>query len=295
MLFIDNKYTRWYYAIVEKAQKRASTKKQAKELLGYVEQHHIIPECFYIVRVRKGKPGWLTGNCNLAENLVFLTAKEHYLCHQLLVRMTSGRSLFLMQAALNLMSNKTRSKYKVTSWQYEYAVSGRSAAMKKLWANPEFYQKSCQQKKDLWKNKEWVAKHPTKNANFLNKTHSDETKLKISRANKGRKFTEEHKNNLKKAAQFRPSRSEESRKKTSLALKGRPLSEAHKEKLNEIRNKPEYRELVSKQFKGKPKSQEQKEKISKATTGRKLSPEIIAKRAETKRIKRLLENEANLK
>jgi hypothetical protein len=36
MIFIDNKYTRWYYNIVNNAKSRIPT--------GYTEKHHIIPK-----------------------------------------------------------------------------------------------------------------------------------------------------------------------------------------------------------------------------------------------------------
>jgi 5-methylcytosine-specific restriction endonuclease McrA len=53
--FLDNKYSRWYYAIIVNAQARISD--------GYTENHHIIPKCL--------------GGSNLKENLVNLTACEH--------------------------------------------------------------------------------------------------------------------------------------------------------------------------------------------------------------------------
>lgn len=65
MIFISNKYTHWYYNIITRAQSRTLT--------GYSERHHIIPKC-------------LGGN-DTNDNLVRLTAREHFICHRLLVRM----------------------------------------------------------------------------------------------------------------------------------------------------------------------------------------------------------------
>jgi cellobiose-specific phosphotransferase system component IIA len=65
MIFIDNKYTRWYYNIVTNAKSRIS--------IGYTEKHHIIPKS--------------CGGNNSKNNLVALTAREHFVCHLLLIRM----------------------------------------------------------------------------------------------------------------------------------------------------------------------------------------------------------------
>lgn len=64
MIFIDNKYTRWYYNIVTNAKFRIPT--------GYTENHHIIPKS--------------CGGDNSKNNLVALTAKEHFICHLLLTK-----------------------------------------------------------------------------------------------------------------------------------------------------------------------------------------------------------------
>jgi hypothetical protein len=55
-------------------------------LKKYKERHHIIPEHFFIDRKRKGPPGWLEGNPEDKSNIVYLTPEEHYLAHQLLVK-----------------------------------------------------------------------------------------------------------------------------------------------------------------------------------------------------------------
>nr|QMP83651.1 MAG: hypothetical protein [Caudoviricetes sp.] len=53
----QNKYLKWYLNIIERAIQRASTKRKAKELLGYCEKHHIVPECFFKERTK----GFLMG------------------------------------------------------------------------------------------------------------------------------------------------------------------------------------------------------------------------------------------
>lgn len=81
MIFINNKYTRIYYAIVNCAKIRVTTEK--------TENHHIIPESFYINRIRKGRKGWLEGNPEDPSNKVNLTLHEHFVCHLLLTKMVN--------------------------------------------------------------------------------------------------------------------------------------------------------------------------------------------------------------
>ena len=84
MIFIDNKYTRWYYNIVTTAKSRIP--------LGYTEQHHIIPKS--------------CGGNNSKENLVALTPKEHFICHLLLTKMVNGHDRHLMVYAFHGLKAK---------------------------------------------------------------------------------------------------------------------------------------------------------------------------------------------
>lgn len=44
---LNNKYTIWYNHICQHALMRSTTRKEAKMQLGYVEGHHIIPNCIF--------------------------------------------------------------------------------------------------------------------------------------------------------------------------------------------------------------------------------------------------------
>jgi hypothetical protein len=90
MIFIANRYTHIYFSIIENARSRVLPKDQ------YKETHHIIPRSL--------------GGDNSSDNLVDLTAREHFICHKLLVRMTEGESRGKMAFALVLMSGKRGSK-----------------------------------------------------------------------------------------------------------------------------------------------------------------------------------------
>ena len=87
MIFIDNKYTRWYFNIIAAANSRNISQ------YTYTEIHHIIPKSL--------------GGTNLKNNLVNLTAKEHFVCHRLLTRMTAGAAKRKMVYAQNMMLAKT--------------------------------------------------------------------------------------------------------------------------------------------------------------------------------------------
>jgi len=115
MIYKDNKYTTTYYKIIEKAIGRDNGD-------CYVELHHIIPEAFYEDRKRKGRKGWLSGNPDISTNLVNLTAREHFICHWLLIKMTEGNALNICMYALNGMKrdsdHQERYETKITSRVY---------------------------------------------------------------------------------------------------------------------------------------------------------------------------------
>lgn len=81
VIFINNKYSECYFRIVTRAKSRILDKEV------YSEVHHIIPKSFY---KSNSKTGWLDGNPDTNDNLVTLTAREHFICHVLLLKMTEG-------------------------------------------------------------------------------------------------------------------------------------------------------------------------------------------------------------
>lgn len=84
-MFIENKYTKWYFQIIEHAKQFPVN--------GYSERHHIIPKSL------KGS--------NSKENIVRLTARQHYICHKLLIKMVAGQLRYKMLEALAIFSNNT--------------------------------------------------------------------------------------------------------------------------------------------------------------------------------------------
>jgi hypothetical protein len=67
----------WYYNIISRAISRATAKKDAVVLLGAVERHHILPKSF--------KMGGDKDDANMA----YLSLREHFIVHKLLMRMFS--------------------------------------------------------------------------------------------------------------------------------------------------------------------------------------------------------------
>lgn len=114
MVFITNKYTNWYSSLIDKAKNRTIT--------GYTENHHIIPSSL--------------GGTNDPSNLVKLTAREHFICHLLLTKMTTGNDYYKMSYALHMLSNANnigRGRYIPNSRLYEYSKRLFKEALNNFW------------------------------------------------------------------------------------------------------------------------------------------------------------------
>jgi len=110
MLFENNKYSRWYNSIIQSARERTT-------VLSYSEKHHIIPKSI--------------GGSNLKENLVSLTAREHFICHYLLTKMLTGSAKQKMIYAfwqLANVKNLSQDRYRATNKSYEVAKKLFAAA-----------------------------------------------------------------------------------------------------------------------------------------------------------------------
>lgn len=113
MQFVESKYTHWYYKIVVSAQNRnlsAGT---------YRERHHIIPRS-------------LGGN-NCRDNVVNLTAREHFVCHWLLTKMTVGDAQKKMAYACKRMMHSSgpgQERYRITGRIYEQLKNNLNLILK---------------------------------------------------------------------------------------------------------------------------------------------------------------------
>jgi hypothetical protein len=100
--FQNNKYTRMYFSIIEKAKNR--------EIPTTIERHHVLPKSM--------------GGTNAADNLIELTPKEHFICHRLLPKMCVERTDYRkMRQAEYIMSNMQKKRgvvnFSITSRWYQ--------------------------------------------------------------------------------------------------------------------------------------------------------------------------------
>lgn len=100
MIFIDNKYTKIYFRLIENRKSN-----QLSKALSYCETHHVIPRSL--------------GGSNDENNLVNLTAREHYIAHKLLTKMTVGKNQSKMFWALHRIIHSKNSSFKMNSRNYE--------------------------------------------------------------------------------------------------------------------------------------------------------------------------------
>ena len=108
-LCYQNKHLVWYSNIIQRALLRATTKKAAKKLLGYVEGHHILPRGFDL------------GGEKDKSNYAYLTAREHFICHWLLINsvVDQKHKLSSMFAMYGFQQNNKQQGRRLTSWEYE--------------------------------------------------------------------------------------------------------------------------------------------------------------------------------
>ena len=95
-------YQKLYNKITDTA--RSKNRVRSKEF--YFELHHIIPKC-------------LGGNDN-KENVVFLTPKEHFICHKLLTYIYPNNSNIMFGLQMMMYTHQNSRKLKLSSRDYAY-------------------------------------------------------------------------------------------------------------------------------------------------------------------------------
>lgn len=147
VMFLPNKYTKWYFSIVEQARSRSTEEG---------EVHHIVPSSL--------------GGSNCITNLVKLTFREHFLCHLLLTKMTTGTDRMKMCYALKFMTAKSarQNRHVLSSHSFETVKKLFAEARRNSIHTPESRAKT--------------SASMTGNKNKLGKYHSKETNEKIREA-----------------------------------------------------------------------------------------------------------------
>jgi len=115
-------YEKHYNNLIEKAKRRTLT--------GYYEKHHIFPKCL--------------GGEDSSDNIVNLTPEEHYVAHQLLVKIYNHSSL-VHAAVMMTVSGKNnfhRSKNKLHGWlrrRLQFAAKKRIGKNNSSFGKPWYY------------------------------------------------------------------------------------------------------------------------------------------------------------
>ena len=162
MLFIDNKYTKWYYQIIESAKQNSPS--------GYTEKHHVIPRC-------------MGGNDN-KNNLVKLTARQHFICHLLLTKMIE-KEPYLSKLKYAAILLKSVNGYTISSRLYEQIKSN-------IKQTPEWIEKRTKGFKG--------RTSPTKGKKAWNKGLTKETSDAVRRSSKQPKGGTSWNKGIKKTA-----------------------------------------------------------------------------------------------
>ena len=204
--------------IIERAKDRC--------LEGYSEKHHIIPKCL--------------GGSDSPDNLVRLTAREHFIVHKLLCEIYPNESKLHWAA---FMMAQCKGKHMNSR---DYRISSREYA----WLKENLVVSDEAKKK--------ISESQKGNTYRLGTTHSKETKKKMSQAamgrvspTKGMTFSEEIRERMSKAAKNRDRK---------------PHSEETKRKMSEAWSEKRKDGYVS-PMKGIPRADEVKQKISASKTG----------------------------
>ena len=258
-------YRHVYMCIIAHAKKemglglRPKNKKDKKNFPNqYFEFHHILPKSLF--------PNWTKRQ----SNLVALTAREHFFCHQLLIKIYPCGKMAC--ALFKMMPNIA--KYRSSK---DYEKIRKQAALLLLGENSPFYGKHHTDEAKQ-KNAEWHKMHK----------YAKEIYDKIHEKNKGKKRTEETKKRMSDSMKaFYEDETEEER---ILRI------EKTKQATREAMSKPEVRAktlagLNSIEAKAKMKAAsaaywadpENHKKHSEACIGRKLSEETKRKISETQK------------
>lgn len=185
-------YQKHYGALIGRAKTRNKQK-------GY-ERHHVIPRCL--------------GGTDDKTNLVYLKPEEHYVAHQLLVKLNPGNLKLLFAANMMTVSNSGQVRNnKQYSWLKRQLTEARTGQPGRKWTDEEKKKRS-----DEYKGRP-------------GKLHSEESKKKIGKSSLGRTHTLESKDKISKAGSGKI-RTEETKNKISQALLGKPKSEEAKKNMS---------------------------------------------------------------
>lgn len=170
-MFLENKYKKWYFQIVENSSKKIYDLSKMR-----VEKHHIIPRCM--------------GGNNDKTNICVLTIREHILVHRLLPKMTSDYNTQrkLLFAVARMIAGR-QGLYLNLSWEKQNYIQERLSEL--------------QRQRMLGTKHTEESKRKISEGQKNRPPASDETKRKISEKNTGRllgiKIPEERKEKIRQS------------------------------------------------------------------------------------------------
>lgn len=145
-IFLNNKYTKWYFNIIESVKCKNRIKLRKSDIsYVYYENHHIVPKSL--------------GGSDIKTNLVLLTLKEHYIVHLLLCNMQQTKNnrykmidAFRRFCYGNDETKHTRRKYEY--WKYLEIEKYNDG----IWMS-SFKNKISNTRKNQYKNPIFAVKH----------------------------------------------------------------------------------------------------------------------------------------
>jgi len=185
-MLVENKFKKWYDNIIKNAKSQNRSKKE-----NYFEKHHILPKSL--------------GGTDCHDNLVLLTAREHYVCHKLLIKFTTMEYKKKMVCALWAFNRKSKNQQRQVLTSRDYESVRRQ-----------------------------VSENFSKDRKGIKKSSlTDSHKKKISQALKGTKKSEKTKERMKESWKNRPPRSKEHCEALSRANAGRKAKDSTRKKMSE--------------------------------------------------------------
>ena len=186
-----------YYKIYNSLIERSKSRK----LEGYSERHHIVPKCL--------------GGTDDKENIVSLTAREHFIAHQLLVMIyKDNKSLKYAAYMMTIGPNGRRNNNRLYSWLKE-----------------DYFANRIQSSGFTGRKHSEATRAKMRESRALQLRPNDETKAKISATKTGVKFSESAKKSFNEKRLSNPDwykkiwggrpKTQETKTKISAANKGR--------------------------------------------------------------------------
>lgn len=216
-------YTKIYNEIIERGKTR--------KIKGYKERHHIVPKC--------------VGGKNTKENLVELTAKEHFICHKLLTEIHPEESglHYAVWSMCHLKNSKHQRTYKIGSREYQRLKEN-------LVVSDETRQKMSENNISFWTGKKLSKEHRQNISNGID--------IGLTKYWLGKELSESHKQNIGNSCK---NPSKETRRKMSISHIGKNNGFYGKQHTKECREK------IRKSKLGKLRSEETRKKMSEAHIG----------------------------